>query len=137
MRQRFIFFFSSRRRHTRSLCDWSSDVCSSDLCIQHLEWEMFRARYLGVSAPVGQGTQSLCFGGLPRGTSPTPSPFLAHSFAPAFFSRASVSPHAATRLIFRLKSNLSQRPRQIALSICEHGDLFGYLGYFVLGRASA
>src|SRR5260221_6714499 len=23
-------FFSSRRRHTRSLCDWSSDVCSSD-----------------------------------------------------------------------------------------------------------
>src|SRR5437588_5275315 len=27
----FIFFFSSRRRHTSSLCDWSSDVCSSDL----------------------------------------------------------------------------------------------------------
>src|ERR671933_1486864 len=27
----FSFFFSSRRRHTRSLCDWSSDVCSSDL----------------------------------------------------------------------------------------------------------
>ena len=28
------FFFSSRRRHTRSLCDWSSDVCSSDLTPQ-------------------------------------------------------------------------------------------------------
>src|SRR5690349_16827335 len=27
----FGFFFSSRRRHTRSLRDWSSDVCSSDL----------------------------------------------------------------------------------------------------------
>src|SRR5437868_11825101 len=27
----FIFFFSSRRRHTRSKRDWSSDVCSSDL----------------------------------------------------------------------------------------------------------
>ena len=27
----FLFFFSSRRRHTRSACDWSSDVCSSDL----------------------------------------------------------------------------------------------------------
>src|SRR5690349_5127227 len=26
-----LFFFSSRRRHTRSLRDWSSDVCSSDL----------------------------------------------------------------------------------------------------------
>src|SRR5437868_14526686 len=27
----FVFFFSSRRRHTRSKRDWSSDVCSSDL----------------------------------------------------------------------------------------------------------
>src|SRR5699024_11871438 len=26
-----FFFFSSRRRHTRSKRDWSSDVCSSDL----------------------------------------------------------------------------------------------------------
>src|SRR5689334_18359497 len=29
----FVFFFSSRRRHTRWNCDWSSDVCSSDLVI--------------------------------------------------------------------------------------------------------
>src|SRR6266487_6544356 len=28
----FFFFFSSRRRHTRWTGDWSSDVCSSDLC---------------------------------------------------------------------------------------------------------
>src|SRR5688572_32622757 len=27
----FFFFFSSRRRHTRFDCDWSSDVCCSDL----------------------------------------------------------------------------------------------------------
>src|SRR5690242_14493599 len=27
------FFFSSRRRHTRLTCDWSSDVCSSDLAM--------------------------------------------------------------------------------------------------------
>src|SRR5882762_11981979 len=27
----YVFFFSSRRRHTRFKCDWSSDVCSSDL----------------------------------------------------------------------------------------------------------
>src|SRR5690242_7972823 len=27
----FLFFFSSRRRHTSLTCDWSSDVCSSDL----------------------------------------------------------------------------------------------------------
>src|SRR3712207_7135719 len=29
----FIFFFSSRRRHTRYWRDWSSDVCSSDLLV--------------------------------------------------------------------------------------------------------
>src|SRR2546427_12847933 len=33
MRLFFFFFFSSRRRHTRFDCDWSSDVCSSDLCL--------------------------------------------------------------------------------------------------------
>src|SRR5690349_23295498 len=31
LRARVGFFFSSGRRHTRSLRDWSSDVCSSDL----------------------------------------------------------------------------------------------------------
>src|SRR5205814_2684799 len=30
------FFFSSRRRHTRCLSDWSSDVCSSDLVFPFL-----------------------------------------------------------------------------------------------------
>src|SRR5438270_9847654 len=29
----WFFFFSSRRRHTRFDCDWSSDVCSSDLAV--------------------------------------------------------------------------------------------------------
>src|SRR5258705_9820184 len=32
-----FFFFSSRRRHTRCLSDWSSDVCSSDLIYEHLQ----------------------------------------------------------------------------------------------------
>src|SRR2546422_8463918 len=31
----FVFFFSSRRRHTRCSRDWSSDVCSSDLSLFH------------------------------------------------------------------------------------------------------
>src|SRR6516164_4460025 len=31
-----FFFFSSRRRHTRWNCDWSSDVCSSDLAVNGL-----------------------------------------------------------------------------------------------------
>src|SRR5207237_4618355 len=29
-----LCFFSSRRRHTRFKCDWSSDVCSSDLVVE-------------------------------------------------------------------------------------------------------
>src|SRR5437762_2752923 len=32
----FFFFFSSRRRHTRYIGDWSSDVCSSDLLFEKL-----------------------------------------------------------------------------------------------------
>src|SRR5438046_4635579 len=39
------FFFSSRRRHTRLVSDWSSDVCSSDLA-----WAAAKARNLGGSS---------------------------------------------------------------------------------------
>src|SRR5260221_6608944 len=38
---RCFFFFSSRRRHTRSLCDWSSDVCSSDLDGVHVAGQRY------------------------------------------------------------------------------------------------
>src|SRR5690349_23425431 len=51
----FCFFFSSRRRHTRSLRDWSSDVCSSDLKIRF----MFGGKAsvpLVVRLPGGSGT---------------------------------------------------------------------------------
>src|SRR2546421_11059038 len=41
------FFFSSRRRHTRSDRDWSSDVCSSDLAAARTAWER--------ATPVGPG----------------------------------------------------------------------------------
>src|SRR5207253_4037697 len=34
----YIFFFSSRRRHTRWPRDWSSDVCSSDLPQMKFDW---------------------------------------------------------------------------------------------------
>src|SRR5205814_5545309 len=37
----FLFFFSSRRRHTRCLSDWSSDVCSSDLIPKSVIKEAF------------------------------------------------------------------------------------------------
>src|SRR5438132_10369980 len=44
-----LFFFSSRRRHTRSLCDWSSDVCSSDLGFVALDF------VAGLFEPLGDG----------------------------------------------------------------------------------
>src|SRR2546430_12033461 len=45
-----LFFFSSRRRHTRFDCDWSSDVCSSDLTafVANDSGPMHMARALGV-----------------------------------------------------------------------------------------
>src|SRR5438067_4154365 len=41
---RLVFFFSSRRRHTRSKRDWSSDVCSSDLYAQVARGELDQIR---------------------------------------------------------------------------------------------
>src|SRR5256886_8785735 len=38
----YFFFFSSRRRHTRFDCDWSSDVCSSDLLLSGVGLWNFR-----------------------------------------------------------------------------------------------
>src|SRR5260221_12200851 len=57
-----VFFFSSRRRHTRSLCDWSSDVCSSDLAwirADHHEhgggWQFLDAAVAAVNEAFGLG----------------------------------------------------------------------------------
>src|SRR5271170_8341336 len=47
-----FFFFSSRRRHTRSTRDWSSDVCSSDLV------------GAGNSREIAKGDESVCGGDL-------------------------------------------------------------------------
>src|SRR2546428_56291 len=43
-----VFFFSSRRRHTRSDRDWSSDVCSSDLGLVYLAREPRLARRVAI-----------------------------------------------------------------------------------------
>src|SRR5262249_57680094 len=49
----FIFFFSSRRRHTRLVSDWSSDVCSSDLLER--QWQPVK---LGDDVPAPAGAYS-------------------------------------------------------------------------------
>src|SRR5882762_5340954 len=47
-----FFFFSSRRRHTRFKCDWSSDVCSSDL---HIFWKVYLAEDMPYSLDLDYG----------------------------------------------------------------------------------
>src|SRR5690606_695617 len=42
----YVFFFSSRRRHTRFSRDWSSDVCSSDLTRNHGDHPLFISQAL-------------------------------------------------------------------------------------------
>src|SRR5260370_10729979 len=42
-----LFFFASRRRHTRFKCDWSSDVCSSDLFTSSPIAELVKSVMLG------------------------------------------------------------------------------------------
>src|SRR5688572_32812110 len=42
--EKVLFFFSSRRRHTRFDCDWSSDVCSSDLHMERCPSAVTRSR---------------------------------------------------------------------------------------------
>src|SRR5688572_11921471 len=44
-----FFFFSSRRRHTRFDCDWSSDVCSSDLVVVELRARFDEEANLGLA----------------------------------------------------------------------------------------
>src|SRR2546429_7346935 len=59
----FVFFFSSRRRHTRCSRDWSSDVCSSDLLASRLQSRHFlasrRRRFDLVSLPRGSWVAGL------------------------------------------------------------------------------
>src|SRR5207237_2430918 len=51
------FFFSSRRRHTRFKCDWSSDMCSSDLIsLEHL---ILHAHHVGVTICVENTTSEM------------------------------------------------------------------------------
>src|SRR6476659_3849922 len=50
-----FFFFSSRRRHTRCLSDWSSDVCSSDLLAFNLEEDDVGAALFGEWQHVSEG----------------------------------------------------------------------------------
>src|SRR6266496_1841927 len=56
----FLFFFSRRRRHTRSLRDWSSDVCSSDLFGRAIEKDTRADRQAGQAPQAASGEKQNC-----------------------------------------------------------------------------
>src|SRR6266853_6521709 len=76
----FFFLFSSRRRHTSFDCDWSSDVCSSDLpgrpivdgwyVTEDLSTTYARGRQTDVDVLVGsnQNEAGFAFFGVPKGS---------------------------------------------------------------------
>src|SRR2546430_7093781 len=53
-----FFFFSSRRRHTRFDCDWSSDVCSSDL-LRDLSFTVAKNEFVAIVGPSGCGKSTI------------------------------------------------------------------------------
>src|SRR5256885_12124848 len=65
---RLLFFFSSRRRHTRLQGDWSSDVCSSDLNCQRNAQVLELSR---LEHPLDQILQALIAGQAEARNAPT------------------------------------------------------------------
>src|SRR5205085_5106672 len=110
-----LFFFSSRRRHTRFDCDWSSDVCSSDLDPPGKPRGDRPTSYLrrlysfgGVGAAetsgAGGGSVGACFFGRP----------VFRGFKPKSFSRPLCGPWTAFRAWLR-RLNSSSPAAKIAV----------------------
>src|SRR3989454_3756623 len=75
-----LFFFSSRRRHTRLQGDWSSDVCSSDLTGKLPRGNVWWSPRLGANYDVsGDGTVFLR-GGIGLFSGPPPSRWLGNGY---------------------------------------------------------
>src|SRR5256884_4883612 len=60
--EQLMFFFSSRRRHTRCSRDWSSDVCSSDLLARSGRQEMIAALHAQGIKPILLGESDSKYG---------------------------------------------------------------------------
>src|SRR5205085_6883862 len=77
-------FFSSRRRHTRFDCDWSSDVCSSDLAALS---EVIAAPVTGVAAAPMRTVDLIP----PRVSKGTTAPVLMHRVTPQYPAMAKLA----------------------------------------------
>src|ERR1017187_10939703 len=87
------FFFSSRRRHTRYIGDWSSDVCSSDLPFHKEGLHAAGLRYPGHTEILAERTGVKEFGMMLYAP---PGPSLAHGIGVVH-----VTLHMALRDVFR------------------------------------
>src|SRR5205085_134910 len=119
-----FFFFSSRRRHTRFDCDWSSDVCSSDL------GKVFDPRVQGM--PMRRREFITLLGGMAtawpleaRAQRPRKFPFVGvlvsashpHPFADAFWRglhALGYSDHENIKVEFRYTDGRSDRAKEYA-----------------------
>src|SRR5258707_2374765 len=73
-----LFFFSSRRRHTRYWRDWSSDVCSSDLSGDQLGKPVLAGPRVRSRASEPSARTIMTRAGLARGTKKEPTPNTIH-----------------------------------------------------------
>src|SRR6266571_6748486 len=88
-----VFFFSSRRRHTRLTCDWSSDVCSSDLSFHFVaDWHMLTTDYANTSE-LQNNIREMVTDWLAAGLDPKKA---------TFFIQSRILEHAELHLIFSM-----------------------------------
>src|SRR3989475_54955 len=144
------FFFSSRRRHTRFDCDWSSDVCSSDLVAPRPRLAVTLGDPRGIGPEVV--AKALSLGPLPadvvvlgsgeRGAEPSAAPPrpAPRSLLPEGAGRiAGEAVEEAVRLALRGEGGL-ERPRRAVCALTPHAGEGGLLGAGadrVLRRAAA
>src|SRR5256886_3812426 len=83
------FFFSSRRRHTRFDCDWSSDVCSSDLAMAGAQIRRFLILHKELDADDGEVTR----------TQKVRRGFVAERYAPLITALYSGAPRSEERRV--------------------------------------
>src|SRR5256884_5907049 len=104
---KYIFFFSSRRRHTRCSRDWSSDVCSSDLKRHHQ-----RRDFHGVAALHRPGT----------GAQPEPRSALRRS--EEHTSELQSRLHLVCRLLLEKKKNTRAHQHLVSWLAAVHTSLY-------------
>src|SRR2546430_6747752 len=134
-----FFFFSSRRRHTRFDCDWSSDVCSSDLAAgratDRARRTVQRHRRQNLGRPAGAG-QALARRGPYRAGRPARHGAGARPRSEEHTSELQSQSNLVCRLLLEKKTKVTHTlsrmvPREIALTLTSpHPHTSQFTHYF-------